>query len=468
MGVEVRHFPNSTVNIEFLGDKLAMLLTERGFTLTFKGSTFKKRKDPEYKVKLIKAGFLRRVLGMVYTFNITLQKTDNVVMVKVDDGGLRNQLGVWVIATIPPFWILWIFLFPSVPGVIYAWKHKEKIRKEILTQAETLSKYGESPTQQLIGKQEQEPKPQETSNTNKINEKKFKVTLLGIAEGSNREETEAKLAAIFKKTPNQIRTLLDKRAVIGNNLVRDKAIKYKQALEKAGALYKIKTIKQDLPNEPKTYCRNCGSEVAEQAVMCVKCGVPSKNGTKFCQNCGKTSNPNAEICVKCGVRLAIENNTGIATVTSAKGSNVNPENKPVITWTKGFFIAWWNHIKKLRELPKAEDKKQWILDNKISLVVAFFTFCWVIAIITPDDFNENKGLIETAAISCKRAAEKYAKWGTDSDWGLKYTARNLDENRIEIVGKDIQFKNAFNAQRYAPYTGIYYVSKNACIIVGID
>jgi hypothetical protein len=300
MGVEVRHFPNSAVDIEFLGEELAMLLTEKGFTLTFKGSTFKKRKAPEYKVKLIKTGFLRRILGMVYTFNITLQRTGNVVELKVDDGGLRNYLGIWVIIiAIPPSWLLWIF-------PIYAWKHKEKIRKEILTQAKILSIYGKSPKIK-IGKQE--PEPQEISNI-KIREKKFKVTLLGIANGSNREETEAKLATIFKKTPNQIKTLLDKRVVIGNNLDRNKAIKYKQALEKAGALYKIETIKQDLPSlpsEPKT-CKNYG------IVTC-------------------------------------------------------------------FFISWWNHLEKLGELPKAEDKKQWVLDNKISLVVAFFTFYFVISII---------------------------------------------------------------------------------------
>ena len=35
------------------------------------------------------------------------------------------------------------------------------------------------------------------------------------------------------------------------------------------------------------YCRNCGKEVAEQAVMCVACGVPPKSGKKFCQNQSK-------------------------------------------------------------------------------------------------------------------------------------------------------------------------------------
>jgi len=52
------------------------------------------------------------------------------------------------------------------------------------------------------------------------------------------------------------------------------------------------------------YCRNCGKEVVEQAVMCVACGVPPYNGKKFCQNCGAETNPVAEMCIKCGVRLS--------------------------------------------------------------------------------------------------------------------------------------------------------------------
>jgi len=51
------------------------------------------------------------------------------------------------------------------------------------------------------------------------------------------------------------------------------------------------------------YCRNCGKEVAEQALMCMTCGVPPKSGKRFCQNCGQETNPGAELCTKCGVRL---------------------------------------------------------------------------------------------------------------------------------------------------------------------
>ena len=53
------------------------------------------------------------------------------------------------------------------------------------------------------------------------------------------------------------------------------------------------------------YCRYCGKEVAEQAVICLACGVPPRNGKYFCQNCGGQTDPNAELCTKCGVRLAI-------------------------------------------------------------------------------------------------------------------------------------------------------------------
>jgi TM2 domain-containing membrane protein YozV len=54
------------------------------------------------------------------------------------------------------------------------------------------------------------------------------------------------------------------------------------------------------------FCRNCGKEVAEEAVMCVSCGCPPMAGKKFCQNCATETSPAAEICMKCGVRLSVE------------------------------------------------------------------------------------------------------------------------------------------------------------------
>jgi hypothetical protein len=52
------------------------------------------------------------------------------------------------------------------------------------------------------------------------------------------------------------------------------------------------------------YCRNCGNEVSEKAVMCVACGVPPRAGNKYCSNCKAPTDPNAKICMKCGVALS--------------------------------------------------------------------------------------------------------------------------------------------------------------------
>jgi TM2 domain-containing membrane protein YozV len=52
------------------------------------------------------------------------------------------------------------------------------------------------------------------------------------------------------------------------------------------------------------FCRNCGTEfVADQAVMCVKCGVKKGTGNSFCYNCGNSVQPNSTVCLNCGVAL---------------------------------------------------------------------------------------------------------------------------------------------------------------------
>ena len=53
------------------------------------------------------------------------------------------------------------------------------------------------------------------------------------------------------------------------------------------------------------FCRNCGKQVADQAIVCVSCGCPPRNGTNFCVNCGTPTTPVAQICMHCGVGLPV-------------------------------------------------------------------------------------------------------------------------------------------------------------------
>lgn len=53
------------------------------------------------------------------------------------------------------------------------------------------------------------------------------------------------------------------------------------------------------------FCKNCGEQfVADQAVICVKCGTQKGMGVNYCANCGNPVNPGAVVCMTCGVSTA--------------------------------------------------------------------------------------------------------------------------------------------------------------------
>lgn len=48
------------------------------------------------------------------------------------------------------------------------------------------------------------------------------------------------------------------------------------------------------------FCKNCGTEINENAAACLSCGYAKGNGDKFCANCGASINEGAAICTSCG------------------------------------------------------------------------------------------------------------------------------------------------------------------------
>ena len=51
------------------------------------------------------------------------------------------------------------------------------------------------------------------------------------------------------------------------------------------------------------YCKNCGNQMDDMAVVCLKCGAAKGTGAGFCPNCGGAAMPGACVCTKCGAAL---------------------------------------------------------------------------------------------------------------------------------------------------------------------
>lgn len=50
-------------------------------------------------------------------------------------------------------------------------------------------------------------------------------------------------------------------------------------------------------------CRNCGNEVNQDVIACLKCGCAPLKGNKHCNGCGVETIPEQIMCIKCGISL---------------------------------------------------------------------------------------------------------------------------------------------------------------------
>ncbi len=51
------------------------------------------------------------------------------------------------------------------------------------------------------------------------------------------------------------------------------------------------------------FCRNCGNELRDGAIVCGRCGFAPDNGTSFCGHCGQPTVAGQAICMNCGFAL---------------------------------------------------------------------------------------------------------------------------------------------------------------------
>lgn len=79
------------------------------------------------------------------------------------------------------------------------------------------------------------------------------------------------------------------------------------------------------------FCRNCGSEMNENAIVCVKCGVAKNTAANFCPSCGNPTNPEAVVCVNCGI--GFKNQSGNGGIEGEKSKT-----------TAGLFAIFLGHL----------------------------------------------------------------------------------------------------------------------------
>lgn len=51
------------------------------------------------------------------------------------------------------------------------------------------------------------------------------------------------------------------------------------------------------------FCKNCGAQMMDNAVVCVQCGCQKGVGANFCPSCGHPITPGAAVCTHCGVAV---------------------------------------------------------------------------------------------------------------------------------------------------------------------
>ena len=91
------------------------------------------------------------------------------------------------------------------------------------------------------------------------------------------------------------------------------------------------------------YCKNCGNELNENAVACLKCGCDPKKGNNNCPSCGVETNPNQVICVKCGGSLKKESFNIDTSSLGAIDTSALLNNKQLILALValiGYFLPW--------------------------------------------------------------------------------------------------------------------------------
>ena len=112
------------------------------------------------------------------------------------------------------------------------------------------------------------------------------------------------------------------------------------------------------------YCRNCGKQIDDKAVVCVGCGVPPLKGVTYCQSCGKDTAGTTDVCPSCGVKLMSATALGGDDKTWAMVAHL----LVIVSGFVGPLIIW---LIKGKESAVVEDQAKEALNFGITITIAY-------------------------------------------------------------------------------------------------
>ncbi len=127
----------------------------------------------------------------------------------------------------------------------------------------------------------------------------YMIVLYGeILSGENLETVKEKMAKLFSLSGKQVNILFSgKRQVVKKDIFNDAALKYKYAIEKAGAVCHVEVEESDTSNlSIKSDSDDNQKLLLEKLIICPKCGYQAQNesdplitaheGLGECPSCG--------------------------------------------------------------------------------------------------------------------------------------------------------------------------------------
>ena len=194
--------------------------------------------------------------------------------------------------------------------------------------------------------------------------RKFQVMLNGVLPNVAPAEAKAKLATLFKASPEQVDNILANPGfIVKKGCTPDVAAKYKVAIERAGGACALipedvpdESLDIDLPKSPATVGPPKRVEVSDQkkAAPSLGGGIPSAppepSHQSFCTRCSAPIDGSAAFCGSCGTRVA-----GAAATSTSKSAASSRDSAEQVseTWKRRFALlekAGGPKLSKAREL----------------------------------------------------------------------------------------------------------------------